>query len=373
MELINATRMVAGYTMGLTPSGRESLVVVIKGTFRFPRNDEPTAHFALHDEQLPLVLADTFTGAPGLSSPVREMDFPPFKARCDVLLLGCAHAPHGCTSKRVDVELRVGDWCKKMVVTGSRHWDFGVSGPRASSPEPFSKQVISYDVAFGGVDLHHDDPAEHAAFMANPVGRGFHMDVRREWLDGSPLASTQEIGHEIADPRSVYRPMSFGPIGRSWEPRSRLAGTYDQEWLDEYFPFLPPDFDTGYYQAAPADQQLPLDAFRSGPTTVTLVGLTPYGFTRFTIPNLQAPVSVFPKKGGREDLFAVFDTLLIEPEEECFTMTWRAARPLRKSLHEIAQVLVGRKGRDWWQRRDRVDFPIPVIMVPMLRKEVEQA
>jgi len=36
MELINATRMVAGYNMGLEPSGRELLVVVIKGTFRFP-------------------------------------------------------------------------------------------------------------------------------------------------------------------------------------------------------------------------------------------------------------------------------------------------------------------------------------------------
>ena len=29
MELINATRMVAGYNMGLEPSGRELLVVVI--------------------------------------------------------------------------------------------------------------------------------------------------------------------------------------------------------------------------------------------------------------------------------------------------------------------------------------------------------
>ncbi|MCK7582587.1 MAG: hypothetical protein MZV65_48105 [Chromatiales bacterium] len=37
MELINATRMVAGYTMGMEPSGRELLVVVIKGTFRLPK------------------------------------------------------------------------------------------------------------------------------------------------------------------------------------------------------------------------------------------------------------------------------------------------------------------------------------------------
>lgn len=32
MELVNATRMTAGYTMGLEPSGRELLVVVITPT-----------------------------------------------------------------------------------------------------------------------------------------------------------------------------------------------------------------------------------------------------------------------------------------------------------------------------------------------------
>ncbi len=68
MELINATRMVAGYTMGIEPSGRELLVVVIKGTFRLPRRR--TSRCGWHDEQLPLVMADTFTGEPGLSAPV---------------------------------------------------------------------------------------------------------------------------------------------------------------------------------------------------------------------------------------------------------------------------------------------------------------
>jgi hypothetical protein len=40
MELINATRMVAGYNMGLEPSGRELLLVVIKGTFVLPKPGE---------------------------------------------------------------------------------------------------------------------------------------------------------------------------------------------------------------------------------------------------------------------------------------------------------------------------------------------
>ncbi len=40
MDLLNATKMVAGYTLGVEPSGREHLVVVVKGTFALPGNGE---------------------------------------------------------------------------------------------------------------------------------------------------------------------------------------------------------------------------------------------------------------------------------------------------------------------------------------------
>jgi hypothetical protein len=36
MDLVNSTRMLAGFTVALEPSARECLVVVIKGTFRIP-------------------------------------------------------------------------------------------------------------------------------------------------------------------------------------------------------------------------------------------------------------------------------------------------------------------------------------------------
>ena len=47
---------------------------------------------------------------------------------------------------------------------------------------------------------------------------------------------------------------------------------------------------------------------------------------------------------------------------------WRVARPLKRSMHEIAQVLVGKKGKEWWQQREQIAFPIPVVMVPMARE-----
>ena len=101
--------------------------------------------------------------------------------------------------------------------------------------------------------------------------------------------------------------------------------------------------------------------------------LTPEGLTRFSIPHLVAPVSVFPKKGEREDYAAALDTVMIEPDQHRFTLTWRVARPLKKSMFEVAQVLVGKKGKEWWQQREQAVFPIPVVMVPMPPREAESA
>ena len=367
MELINATRMVAGYNMGLEPSGRELLVVVIKGTFRFPQAGEPPGHFALHEEQAPLVMADTFTGAPGFSSPVYEVDYASRKSRCDVLLLGSVYAPNGRPSTRVEVGMRVGSWSKSFAVVGPRHWECGLSGASATPPGVFVQQPISYDVAFGGTDLLHDDPSQHAAFMANPVGRGFHKHIKAEWVEGAPLPATEELDRRVAESAGDHRPMAFGPVGCGWDPRRQWAGTYDDKWLEKHFPFLPPDFDEQYYQAAPLDQQVPLEHFKGGPVEVGLAGLTPEGLTRFTIPHLAVPVHVFPKRGEREDYIAGLDTVLVEADAQRFTLSWRVARPLRQSLHELAQVVVGAKGREWWQQREQLAIHTPAPITPPLQ------
>ena len=368
MELVNATRMVAGYNLGVEPSGRELLVVVAKGTFRIPPPDAPEGSFELHAAQLPLIMVDTFTGEPGLSAPVSEVDFAPRKPRCDILLLGSAYAPQGRPATRVEVGMRVGNWSKTMAVVGPRHWECGLSGATPTPPSVFVRQPISYDVAFGGTDLLHEDPARHAAFMPNPAGRGFHRHIRVEWVEGRPLPATEEVDRSVRDPGGDYRPMAFGPVGRGWEPRCRFAGTYDAVWRDKYFPVLPSDFDEQYFQSAPLDQQVPLVHFQNGPVDVVLVNLTPEGLTRFTIPHLTAPVHVFTRDGEREDHMATLDTVVIEPDEERFSLTWRVTRPLKKDIFEIAQVMVGRKGREWWQQREAAPFPIPVIMVPMERE-----
>jgi hypothetical protein len=343
MDLVNGTRMVAGFNVALEPSGRELLVVVIKGTFVLPRAGEA---LRLHDEQLPLVMADTFTGEPGQSAPLQEIDFAARKGQCDVLLTGSAHAPGGIPVTRMQVGLSVGPMRKTIDVVGPRVWQAGLTGIRPSEPQPFQKLPISYDVAFGGTDQASDDPQEHDAYLRNPVGCGFRKQLKSEWLNGLPLPLTEAPGEPVSWPNEAYRPMAFGPVGRGWQQRLCFAGTYDQNWLDNDFPFLPKDFDERYYQAAPLDQQLPLPR---QPLDVALVNLTPDGLRQFTLPNFEAPVHVFTKQGEREDSLAQLDTIVFEPDEERFTLTWRVTRPLKKSIHEIAQVMVGKRSKAWWR------------------------
>lgn len=358
MELINSTRMAAGYTMGLEPSGRELLVVVVKGTFRIPKSGEPVR---LADEQVPLLMADTFTGEPGFSAPLHEADFAPRKHRCDVLLNGSAYAPGGRPTTRVQVGLRVNAITKSFAVIGDRHWQSSRAGVSASAPQPFTVMPISYDRAFGGIDNRHEDPSRRVAFMRNPVGKGFHKHLQRKEIDGSPLPNTEEIGTPVVMPDADrYVPMSFGPIGRGWDPRHKYAGTYDEAWLEEHFPFLPPDFDEQFYQSAPTDQQI---AHPSGGETIVLQNVTPAGLTSFTLPIFDAPCHFFPRKGKREDGTLRLDTIVIEPDHDRFSLTWRGARPLRRDVSELLRVLVGRKSQAWWAERERIVYPMRLVTV----------
>src|SRR5689334_13332147 len=112
MNLVNPTKLQAGYTMSTAPDGRESIVVAVKGTYTIPdREDQPPR---LAEEPMPLVMTDEFTGEPGFSAPRYEIDLAPRKPRCDVLLNGSAYAPGGKPAERVRVTLQVGALSKSF-------------------------------------------------------------------------------------------------------------------------------------------------------------------------------------------------------------------------------------------------------------------
>ena len=369
MQLLNATRMQAGYTMGMRPDGRELLVVVVKGTFAIPEDGEEAK---LLEKQLPLVEADSFTGEPGLSAPVYESDYAPVKPRCDVLLLGSAYAPGGRSAERVRVSLQVGPMRKQFDVVGSRMWCSDMFGTAATAPQPFAVMPISYDAAFGGVDNLNPDPNQHEAYPPNPIGRGFYPKSNGAQIDGKPLPNTEEPGNPIKSPTGGYRPMGLGPIGRAWQPRPQYAGTYDQDWIDNVFPFLPSDFDERYYQNAPPDQQI--DYLRGG-EEVVLLNLTPSGRASFRLPRVEVPVTFYLKNYEQKEFKATGDTLILEPDHGRFTILWRTSMPLRKNMFEVAQAVVGRMPSGWYRARElgKTYYPSLKELVDVRRAERAEA
>jgi hypothetical protein len=347
MQLLNATKMQAGYTMGLQPDGRELLVVAVKGTFTIPpRGEEPK----LAEKQVPLVEADIFTGEPGFSAPLYESDYAPRKPRCDVLLNGSAYAPGGKATDRVTVSLRVGSLAKSFDVVGNRVWRAGVLYMAASSPEPFTVMPISYNNAFGGVDKAQEDPQKWRYYPLNHAGVGYHEHTSSKFMDGKPLPNTEERGNKVTNPRGNYQPMAFGPIGRAWQPRPKLAGTYDKDWLDNVSPFLPADFKEEYYQAAPQDQQMD---YPQGGEEVTLENLTPAGRSTFKLPKFDVPIEFALRDGQHKEMRAVIDTVVIEPDLDRFLVVWRTNLPLRRNVFEVRELVAGKMSLGWYRARAR--------------------
>lgn len=366
MDLLNATKMQAAYTQGVDKHGRESLVVVVKATFRISLNGSEAT---LAEEQKPLIMADTFTGDPGFSAPIYEADFSPIKPRCDILLVGSAHAPNGEPVTKLPVGLKVGGFMKTFNVLGDRTWESNGLIVSPGRPKPFLQMPITYDRAYGGVDNFHFDPNQHSAFMQNPIGKGYRQHLIE--IEGKPAPNTEETENPVTSPKGNYRPMSFGVIGRNWLPRYPFAGTYDQNWTDNIFPFLPADFDNQYFQATPPDQQT---AYLVGGEDVALGNLAPQGTIRFKLPKIDMPIVFFYKKGGKFETQGVIDTLVIEPDAGVFTLCWRASLPLKKNMFEIAQVLTGKMSPAWWRARElgKSYYPSLDAMVKSKHKEVSE-
>ena len=346
MEIDVPARKLATYSTVLDVQGREHVLLVIKAAFGFP--ETATAPCLPLDEIDPPVFDDEFSGEPGLSATVRESELSAFKPQCDVVLNASAHAPGGRPTQSVTVGARVGNWSKSFDVLGNRRWVETVAIVNPSEPEHFTTQPISYDVAFGGVDNLDRDEELPAAYLDNPVGVGWHRRSNLGRIHNKPVPNTQKRGESVSVPWGSYTPMSFGHIGRGWPQRLPFAGTYDQNWLDNVFPFLPKDFDPRYFQSAPADQWIP---YPRGGEPVQLYNLTPEGQMQFQLPQLDLPVTFGIRRHDDVQRNAVVDTLFIEPDRRRFHVVWRATLPLQRDIFEVNEAIIGRKPKGFWRAR----------------------
>jgi hypothetical protein len=60
----------------------------------------------------------------------------------------------------------------------------------------------------------------------------------------------------------------------------------------------------------------------------------------------------YRKHGENRETQAVVDTIMIEPDLQRFTMTWRSSLPLRRNIFEVEQALVGEMPRSWHRARE---------------------
>jgi len=329
----NTTGLPAELTVWTDADGRDWCVAVVKATYCVAHDGA----VSLAPAQAPLVFADEHFGDPGQTSIRYESDFAPYKPRVDVLLHGHVYAPKGQPTTECLAALRVGTQTKTLRVTGRRYWTHRVLGLGPSKPQPFERVELRYENAFGGVDNSHSDAKHQGADLRNPVGCGFRKNPRQSDAMGHPVPQLEYADDPPLVWKKPSRPASLGVVGRGWQPRIGHAGTYDEAWLESRCPFLPEDFDPRYFQAAAGDQQL---AELPAGTPVRCAHLTPEGRFAFTIPELRIPIVYrFADRDERPEL--ELDTLLIEPDERRFMLTWRTRVALGRKLTALREVQVG--------------------------------
>ena len=159
----------------------------------------------------------------------------------------------------------------------------------------------------------------------NPIGFGFSD---KQWRKQSGLKEMdapciERLGKPFTAwdaERGDYPVEGLGAIGRWWSPRVELAGTYDDAWKQSRWPRLPLDFDFGYWNAAPADQQID---YPTGGEEVALIGLHESGEIRFRLPDNPPYALVRAYTGAILPRPMHLDTLIFDMQEMTLSCVYR--------------------------------------------------
>jgi uncharacterized protein YjbI with pentapeptide repeats len=248
-------------------------------------------------------------------------DFADFKLHAEVLLAGACHVPGARPALECPVRFSVGAWSKTLHVVGRRVWTQRVLGAAISEPEPFVTMPLTYANAFGG-----------PAHPLNPVGKG---------RDTPDLPTVEQPGVRVHGKGDLPEPASFGPLNAAWLQRARKIGKeYGPKWKKERAPFFSEDFDWTYFNAAPADQQLP--GYLQGDEELSFVNLHPDApMFSAKLPGLRIRAFAKDAEGTLREAPMQLDTLVADLNEERLLLTWRGLVPVREDdLDDVKTVLI---------------------------------
>ena len=344
MEIaLGSKYLLAEATAAVDKTGQEHLLIVVKGSWSFA-----SGRVARPCQAMPLQYGDVFVGEAGLSAPLYESDFVLKKMHCDVIFNAKAYAPAGEPVQELTAGYRIGPAQKMLRVVGNRVWQNGEPG----APQDFLEMPLNYGLAFGGERMINEQrDAEqkiNECYQQNPVGRGFSSDEQA--LEGRLLPNLEAIEQRINRSNLAWQAAALSATARSWLPRRQYGGTYDDNWKQNRFPFLPEDFDDRFNQCAPEDQQIP---FPQGGEEVVLTNLVQgRPEVRFQLPRFnKVPIKVLRTNFTVETPLAVVDTLYFEPDLARVTAVWRASLPIKRRLQEIKTIAIGGICQNWWEAK----------------------
>lgn len=321
------------------------LTIVVKGTFTFGPDGvcEP-----LPQEQQPKIeAARNFMDRHG-NSRMTDSDMVPFKPRADCLFIGSAVAPGGKPVDGLTATFGIGDMRKSLSVWGDRQWVREPGGSvRLEGPVPFAAMPIRSELAHGGPT---------SAFNQHGIGFGE--------LPEEPGATLKAANILPADVNAVpwdrdEMPAGFGVLAPNLLPRRALAGTYDSDWNFRRRPLPPADFDTAFFNGAPADQQI--DGFLKGDEEIHLENLHPRSAAfKGRLPGIRVRCFVnrtWPHGGIMQEEFTEvltnLDTCIVDVADGLVTLIWRGTLEIvSRKLERIHYMMVTSEPVDAPQTRE---------------------
>jgi len=328
LQVANKTGFVPGLFVFPDADGVDTAYFAMKATFEMLPDGVRVA-----EKQAPLVLAEEYWGEPAASSLKRASEAHLCKPSTDIILLGSAYAPGGRPVPAFDVSVSVGKVRKKLRIFGDRVWKKSGLAASPSSPKPVDRMPLIYERAFGG--LHNTDSSTTLYEARNPLGVGFTGKRTSRELEGLPLPNIEDPADLLEKPGQQPRPAGVSFVAASWQPRLSYAGTYDAAWQKGRAPYLPKDFDARYFQAAHEDLVCP--SYLKGGEPVELINASPVGIQRFALPSVE--LDVIARLAGAEHRATMnMETLVLEPDQNRFSMLWRGSLPCDKQALRLEAV-----------------------------------
>ncbi len=242
-------------------------------------------------------LKDVFEGM-GINT-LPDMGMP--KPKGEFFVSGSFFAPNSRAVTGGEVEIRIGEIRKKLLIFGPRKWQSGLP----SEPEEIISMPLDFTKAFGG-----------EGYEKNPDGIGFN--------DGL-LPCIENPKNIVASKNDKPEPAAFSPLYPTLPQRMKYQGTYDSDYKEKYFPGYPEDHNWKYFMCGHPDQWV--KEFFEGDESFCLYNMHPeFSKIEGNLPGFVARCFINQTKEDKEifaELMLNLDTIWFFPEKMLALIVFR--------------------------------------------------